>query len=357
MEQGRKKRIGILTFHRACNYGAVLQCYALQEVLKHIGYDCMVIDYVQPYTELIYKGFSLKRLCQLFPQYKRILRYLTECKLRSQRKKVFYEFTHKYLNLTTLCNRTNIPVDFDSYVIGSDQLWSMDCLGGHEDPIYMGNFQHQNNSKIFTYAISSNVNSLLYIGEKKLKQYACNMEIVSFREVKIGEEFYRLTGLKYRLDIDPTLLTDASLWNNLIIPQWKEKNYIVVYQVRYPQGKNYLLKKAKQIATLLKCEIVDLSSKEYSPQDFVSAIKYAQYIVTSSFHATVFSLIFRKHFCAVRLNDGHDDRYVDLLNKIGGKNFLVSGDFIPPMEDIDYTLIFDNIEKMRLSSMIYLKSL
>ena len=350
-------KIGILTFHRACNYGAVLQCYALQEILKSLGHDCMVIDYVQPHTELIYKGLSIKRLCMLFPHLKKIFHYLIKYQWRCHRKKIFYDFIHKYLNLTASCNEINIPKDFDAYIIGSDQVWGMACLGGHEDSVYMGNFQHHINSKVFTYAVSTNVHSLLQLGSKKLKDYANNIDIISFREINVGKEFYNLTEKEYRIDVDPTLLTDASLWNNLIISQWSEKNYIVVYQVRYPQGKKYLLEKAKKLAASLKCEIVDLSSKEYSPQDFVSAIKYARYILTSSFHATIFSLIFRKHFCAVKLNDGHDNRYEDLLKTIGAEKLLVSGDFIPPMEEINYDLIFKNIEMMRQSSMLYLKSL
>ena len=52
-------KIGILTFHRAHNYGAVLQCYALQEVLKGMGHDVEVIDYRQKWTEEVYKPFSL----------------------------------------------------------------------------------------------------------------------------------------------------------------------------------------------------------------------------------------------------------------------------------------------------------
>ena len=51
-------KVGILTFHRAHNYGAVLQCYALQETLKRMGHDVQVIDYAQPWIEEFYKLFS-----------------------------------------------------------------------------------------------------------------------------------------------------------------------------------------------------------------------------------------------------------------------------------------------------------
>lgn len=350
-------RIGILTFHRACNFGAVLQCYALQEVLKSIGHDSVVIDYVQPHTELIYKSFSVKRLCLLFPHYRRMFRYLIDYQWRKERKKMFRKFIHQHLNLTTTCTKANIPTDLDAYVIGSDQVWGLVCLGGHEDPVYMGNFQHPVNSKVLTYAVSTNVQSLLQLGDKKLKHYAQNIDVISFREAKVGKEFRRLTGRDYRIDVDPTLLTDASIWDNLIVPQWRDKNYIVVYQVRYPQGKKYLLEKAKKLATSLECDVIDLSSKEYSPQDFVSAIKYARYILTSSFHATVFSLIFRKKFCAVKLNDGYDERYESLLKNIGGEKFLVYGEFTPTIEEVDYDLISDKLKEMRQKSMLYLKSL
>lgn len=68
--------------------------------------------------------------------------------------------------------------------------------------------------------------------------------------------------------------------------------------------------------------MVDLSTREYDVDDFVSAIANAQYVVTTSFHATVFSLIFHRQFAAYLLHDGHDSRYEDLLRNIDCELFL-----------------------------------
>ena len=73
-----------------------------------------------------------------------------------------------------------------------------------------------------------------------------------------------------------------------------------------------------------KCDIIDLSDMAYSVTDFISIIKYAKFVVTTSFHATVFSIIFKKPFYAFKLNDGRDNRYENLCEELNLSNRCIN---------------------------------
>ena len=135
------KRVGILTFHRAHNYGAVLQCFALKETIRQMGYDVQVIDYRQPQIENSYRyhyifdkkesngfGALLYLLRQQLANIYHFYLYI--------RKRYYYTtFQKSYLSLSCRCNRSSIPT-YDCYVIGSDMLWDSRCLNGQYDDVY-----------------------------------------------------------------------------------------------------------------------------------------------------------------------------------------------------------------------------
>lgn len=349
------KRIGIITYHRAHNYGAVLQCYALQQVLIELGYDACVIDFRQLFTERFYKLFSLRYFLSILCKPNILLHYLIDIKKRFLRRIIFRSFVDKYLLTTSACSK-KIPKDFDLYLIGSDQMWGLHCTNGIE-PVFFGDFDHSSSVRIIGYAISTNFSSLECIGEAKLKKYVRNFSQLSFREEVICRKVEDMTGIKGRVDVDPTLLTSASTWDALIDCKWKNERYVLIYQIRYPQEKDLLLMKAKVLAKILDCKVIDLSSMTYSLEDFVSLFKYALYVVTTSFHATAFSIIFERPLYAVKLNDGHDGRYENLLKAIGGEQMLVEQNFIPSIKNVDYSSIKCNLNRIKAYSIDYLKTL
>ncbi len=310
-------KIGILTFHRAHNYGAVLQCYALQEVLKSMGHDVWVIDYRQSFIESKYSPFSFLSVKEYLFRPITLLRYLKHYFNRKERLNTFHSFTEKFLHKTQPCNK-NIPLDFEAYIIGSDQVWSWDCVGNIKDPIYLGNFPHPQSSKIIGYAISTNMASLKRLSNDELNKALHNFSLISMREQFAIDYIVSKTNILPYLCLDPTLLTSEKDWTPLINDEWKSEKYILVYQVRYPKGKQtQLIQKAQSLANRYNCKIIDLSNVKFSVENFVSLFKYAEYVVTTSFHATVFSIIFNTPFYAIKLNDGHDGRYENLLNLIG----------------------------------------
>lgn len=356
-------KIGIITVHRAYNYGSVLQCYALQEYLKRLGHDAWVIDYRQRWTEAVYKPFSLYYIWQLIKRHD-IHAIISYWRARKEKKynydnanKIFSPFCSKNLHLTSSCKR-RIPQNFDAYIIGSDQLWSYQCVGG-EDKIYLGQFKRPKNSKLIGYAISSSTTSLYKIGGEKLKRILANFDKISLREKNNSKIVEQLTGISLPITIDPTLLTDESTWESMVNSEkWSKRNYIVTYQARAVAGNpTYLHDKASIIALQeQETEIIDLSSKTYSVEDFISIIKYAKCVFTTSFHAVVFSLLMETPCYAVCLHDGLDIRYVDLLKKVGLEKELVDIDFVPKPLDIDFTVVKKKLAVYRELSQNFLKT-
>lgn len=357
-------KIGILTFHRAYNYGAVLQCYALQSYLKSLGHDVSVIDYRQPWTESLRKVISIRKIKQLVRHPKALLIYLLNSTKRKKSLEkinlIFSEFVGKYLDIKDTCfGKSDFPSNYDCYIIGSDQLWGRSCLGGKFDDFYLGKIPHKSNSKIVGYAISSTEDSILSIRLDSLSQIVNGFNLLSFRERKIADIVGRATNNSYPTCIDPTLLCNQDIWEKIVDFSWANKQYILIYEardsVKYP---NILYQKASEIQkkAVNKLEIINLSTMEYSVRDFVSAFKFAKCVITTSFHATVFSVIFKRPFYSVKLNDGADSRYVNLLKQLGLESQCVSPEFMPSIPNIDFSKIDEVLIRYRKQSLDYLNS-
>lgn len=352
-------KIGILTFHRAHNYGAVLQCYALQEVLKGMGHEVQVINYLQPFIESEYKVFSLSRLLKTtLARPKGGIAYIKDIvPVNRIMKNNFTSFRSKFLNMTDEC--AAIPKNFDVYLIGSDQLWG-NCLGGQLDPYYFGDFPHTDKSKIIGYAISSNIGALRKFGWDTIRRLVSNMDAVSVRESNIAKVFKENLGIEAHIDIDPTLLLPKVYWKPVINNKWNNHKYVLVYYVKRGFGEyahNVLMSKARVIANNNNLEIIDLSTKTYCVEDFVSLFSNATCVVTSSFHATAFSVIFHRPIYAVKLHDGSDGRYVDLLQTLNMSGCLIEMDtYVDSIPMVNYSEVEEKLLKLRAESTDYLNN-
>ena len=248
-------------------------------------------------------------------------------------------------------------LDYDVCIVGSDQLWGMSCLGGHLDDVFLGNFKVKTGCKRVAYAISSNVMSIDYLAlHSKLLPSLCNFSSLSFRESTVIERIKKYSGKIYPQCLDPTLLTERGTWNSMINDTWSRKKYVACYRARWNGNTGFSVEQtAYTFAKEHGWEVIDLSSQTMSVEDFVSVIAHAQYVVTTSFHATVFSLIFNRPFAAYILHDGHDSRYEDLLNGLGCTMFIHEVTASPCMySDINWSKIIGNMERLKLQSVEYL---
>ncbi|MFR2058366.1 MAG: polysaccharide pyruvyl transferase family protein [Oscillospiraceae bacterium] len=134
---GKKaNKVGILTFHRANNYGAVLQAYALQTYLETIGVNAEIVDYRSAYLEKAYRGHSLAN-----KDIKKLLRDLSDWPIRYLKNKAFEKYRKQYLNLSKTYLENNVIESnnmYDYFLFGSDQIWNYNLSG--KDSNYLGAF-------------------------------------------------------------------------------------------------------------------------------------------------------------------------------------------------------------------------
>lgn len=352
-------KIGIITFHRAHNYGAVLQCFALQKTLVNLGYEAEVIDYRQQYIERVYKPFRLDMVRRYIFHPTSLYHYFREeVPARKVRRQIFESFCSKYLTLSDPCTGIKMPNDYDAYIIGSDQLWGINCLGGTFDHIYFGQFPKT--GRTIGYAISTNEKSIRSIEQDHLSSLLSNFDSLSLRERTMSTLISELTGIHTHVCLDPTLLLDKNAWNFPSTIDWKNKRYVLVYYVIRGFGAyahNELLKKANAIAANIKAEVIDLSSMTYAVEDFVMSFKYAQCVVTSSFHASVFSVLFNTPLYSVKLHDGNDGRYVNLLKELEIEESIIEmDDSVEQIPQIDYDRVNNTLSCLRIPSIDFIRN-
>lgn len=319
------KKILIFTFQRANNYGALLQAYALQRFLEKKDYKCQICDYRNETIENPYKLICFENL-SLINIIKQIIKLFIFGLSTNKRIKSFDKFRNDYLKLSlpvkSVEDLRKIDYKPDVYITGSDQVWNPNIVGELSD-IYALNIA--DDVKKVSYAAS--VGDTSYINEYK-EQFLTklrNIDNLSVREKDTKEVLSNMLNRKIDTTIDPTLLLSNEDWN-LILPQFeKNENYIFTYYVassnKYFEVVNYVsaLKKQKIVhCSKKKCEYKKGSKSIYDlgPIEFINYIKNSDMVITSSFHATVFSLIFHKEFVVV-LNESAGERIRTLLSIVG----------------------------------------
>lgn len=300
------KKIGILTFHRAENYGAVLQAYALQYYLN-LETDCTaeVIDYRSPFIEEYYKIFSINSVFSL-NKWKRIaFTILNNGSLKSKRR-IFDDFIGKNINMSTKSfdsNDVSLTNEiYDSFICGSDQIWSPYSAGF--DETYFLTFIKDSSLKN-SYAASFGVDKI----PNNLKlEY--NSRLEKFNHISVREEVgvrlvKELANKKSEVVLDPTLLLSKQQWKEIISDKSIiDRKYVLVYLIAETKE---ILSLAKKIAKEADAEVVYINDNIYktkgvinfnncSPEQWLNLFYYADYVVTNSFHGIAFSINFRKKF-------------------------------------------------------------
>lgn len=355
-------KIGILTFHTADNYGAVLQCYALQEYLKGKGHKVSVLDYRNSYLTRIYRKSDFRMfMANLVYGHKLEIKSLI---LRNRKIPKFASFRekHLYIDNTKFINVKDVPKDFDMYVIGSDQLWNYSVCGDVYDPVYWGDFRKDCEGKIITYAVSTSVKSLTEMPKDLLLKYLANFDKISVREKSLLEYLRSITDKRISVLVDPTILLDSHHWSKLagFSTMSLPEKYILVYSVRnYPGNNNIMYDKALILSKKRSLPILVITKEtSYSPEDFVNLFKNATCVFTSSFHGTVFSVIFKRCFYTYKYNDAFDSRYVDLLESLGLEDRLLSVEQdTTELKDVDYSKVDERLMQLRNATDEYFQDL
>jgi Polysaccharide pyruvyl transferase. len=318
-------------------------------------------------------------------QYKRVnlkkritntLNKIVSYKLRKKRIQ-FESFISNNINTKGVYTDSNIGdsvKDIDIFICGSDQIWNPDWFKS----AFFLDFVPDNKKKI-AYAASLGRN-ILSIQEKALISPLINrLNYISVREESAKELLKDDVNKEISIVLDPTLLLDKTYWNALSGEYEKNGEYIFVYLLgNNPAHRHF----AENLAKKMKKRIICLpysdnkfnkgdaffnAKKIYSagPIEFLQLIKNADYIITDSFHAVVFSIIFNKEFYVVNRsinNDIHsmNSRIFDLLHQIKLENRIINNfntsDFVLNEETIDYNSINNYYNEKRSESIKYLRN-
>ena len=358
-------RIGILTFHCAHNYGAVLQCYAMQEFLRSKGLDVEIINYRPNYLLNPYKTFNVNRFLSKNPI--RILKGLIiEFLLFPVRLKRFFgfeKFINGRLSLSEKVTRSSISPNYDIYIVGSDQIWNPKITRGF-DSVFFADFPFlKSTKKYISYAASMEAKALSDEQAAFFKKNLSNFDLLSVREDALKQILQPLTCKPISQVLDPVLMAPPQIWDRFSLDKKDVEKYVVVYQVRnHPDTLRIAHHIATQIGAKVKILVAWLHTKSKdtdqtaTPEKFVDYIRNASCVVTTSFHGSVFSVIFNRPFYTIRLNDGADTRSYSLLKSIGLEHRMIDTNDMPVFSKIDYSEINLKLDTLREKSQNYLLS-
>lgn len=323
------KKVGIITFHAAHNYGSMLQAYALQQTVLGLGYECEIINFrtkIQRKSYLpffMHKGWAKKLKAIRYPR-------LAIEAIKKHRK--FEKFLHEKYNLsshtyTTAEELKNANLDYDFYISGSDQIWNTICFD-FATSYFLDFVKH---GKRIAYAPSMGPKPFKQIDidfYPFIKESVAHYDAIAVREQDEATLLKQVAGITPPVVLDPTLLVNPQEWSDMAGDKPLIKgNYIFVYTPWYDEYKP-LFTIVLNLAKLHNLRII-YSSPDYvsqwrkepsfqyytavGPIEFLNLIKYSKYVFCGSFHAVVFSILFNKPFFAY---EGMKDSRIAPLLKI-----------------------------------------
>lgn len=363
------KKTATITFHKAINYGAILQTYALQYSILNLNINNEVINYDYKFTSNDSKLINIRSI-------KFFVKSLITFKSTYIRRKKFKSFIKKHIILTKSVSKDELKtVDFnnkyDFFITGSDQVWNYEIT--NLDDVYFLNFVRDKN-KLGTYAASFGISCIPENLKSRYKKCLERFSTILVREQTGAKLINDLNLMDKNVNIvlDPVLLLNRDNWDKIAsktkFDSMKDK-YILVYM-----GTPYIKLFAEKLSLKYKLPIFNISGSilkkksrigntenELGPEDFISAIKNAKFIVTGSFHAVVFSIIYNKEFFINNVDktkENRASRQKDLLELLGIEdreifNRTNETDFVP----IDWSNVNKKLEIVRKTSLNELKKM
>lgn len=294
-------KIGIITLYKG-NYGSALQCYSTKYYLFKMGYDSEIIFKER---HLVEKGFLkigsyIKNLID--PQKRNIKYYITEESRLAINNFVERLLSPKGYYKKELKKLGNSKI-FDGFIAGSDQIWNLrNCM----DNYYFLNFAESN--KKIAFAVSLGADSFSAYNIHKLKTRICDIRFISTREEAGKKILQNIYHGNLSVVADPTIL--------LLPEQWREFSqtgirlsykYILVHFIDEPSLSAFRCIEAMR--QILKCKVVSVGYRHHkivelnesvfmdgNPIDYVSMIANAAFVITDSYHTTLFSIYLEKPF-------------------------------------------------------------
>ena len=360
-------KIKTITCHKVYNHGAYLQEYALLKYLEGEGHEAEVINYTPPYLSNHHnllnianprfgKNILLKVAYLLLKLPNRLLNF--------RRKWAFDNFEKQYLKCTEENYKTNEelknnPPIADVYICGSDQIWNTFFQNG-KDPSFYLDFVPAGRRKV-SYAASFAIDKIDSDLEPFVADMVGRLDKVSVRESS-GQKILKNLGVESELVLDPVFLLDKEYWESEFVTPVND-NFIFVYDCDTNPGIEKIVKHAADkydLKIFTVNENIKYADKNFylkGPETFLSLIHNAKFIISNSFHAVAFSLIFNKEFFVVDRSEKINTRMRDILKLLNLEKLHLGYSEYKEFEEntINYTDVNTLLYEMSNSSKTYLK--
>lgn len=361
------KKVGIITFNFALNYGSLLQCYALQNTLESLGNRAYIVKLNENNEEShIGTGKAVRNWLISLASHFDFIKIIRE---RNIKVRKFIGFAEERFNYTDGCNSiedlSRICNNLDALISGSDQVWN-NRLQDFTELFFL---PVEGVGKI-GYSISTGP-----VEEEELQAYQELIKAfdnISVREMKTKKIVSSLWGQQPVVTCDPVFLTDKVLWDKLASTSEYDisEPYILVFL--FGKNREYFDRKyeiVEKIAKNRNLNVVYLNHGYYKHsfkknaicdagiEDFIKLLKGADVVLTDSFHGTAFSLIYEKDLYTCVVSNNSDRRKQELLLSVGASHRLIEIDkmnYIINHNPIDYSVVRKSICKMKDESLDYL---
>ncbi len=376
------KKIGLAVCYDTKNFGSQLQVLATDTIIKELGYDTEIIRYRKKISFI----YALQTIPRFFNPYfvsGKIRKKIKEIKIKRHpdiqrniiiRDKRFKEFVNKnfnnfsreYVGWNDLTKATN---DYDAFLCGSDQLWLPQNLGSH-----FYTLEFANNKTKIAYATSFGVSFIPWFQKSRTRNYLSDFFALSTRELKGQNIIKSLTGKYAQVVCDPTLLFDEKKWANIVVDRKViNEKYVFCYFLGDNKEHREIARKfaGEKSLLLVTCPFLDnyldvdndfgdIQMFDLDASDFVNLIRHASYVLTDSFHGTVFSILHHKKFITFnRFGNERCSRNSRLdslfqLLELEGRRY--NGNEMQADEEIDYSKTDNLLNTFRQNSIEYLSN-
>lgn len=370
-EIDKNKKIRIVSFQNAHNFGAVCQAYGLQQTLLDMGYeDVKFYNYNPQYLKDRYDPFKLWEHpnfnVSLFHKISRFIRWCSlilatfyrNSKFNSSIKRLLHQTNKVFCQVNDFKNE-----DADILICGSDQIWNI-TLTKVLDPVFFG-LAMKKAGRVVAYAPSTEISSLSENVIRELEEKTAHFSSISVREQLLKDKLQSFLSQPIEVCVDPTILCSKDAYIKIASRNLVNVPYICVYAY-YPNEK-IVQDVIKTIPDYEQYEVHYISftaasmdkwrDKSYhfaiSVEDFISYFKYASYVVTNSFHGLAFSLIFEKNFMVTWM-EKVSTRSESLLKDVDLSSRMVHDVTDVAWNEIDYIRVNYSLNKLQNHSRDFL---
>ena len=372
------KKVGIISMQRIRNYGSFMQAYGLKSMIEDLGHSVEFVDYtVEPCLvsdESARKNNKsltevLKKIYHLFIPVKKDEKMIDY----EQKKEAFKtRYDGEFMELLGVGSEKKYRTAVDTLVIGSDEVFN--CMQSNPDVGYSRElFGYNNNAdKVITYAASFGNTTIEKISEygktQEIKELLGKIDTISVRDTNSGKIVHELLNKEPVYNLDPVLMYDFS--KLIDCSKVKHRDYIIVYgyENRINDEEAAIIRK---FADKNSKRLISISGYQWfcdehlvlNPFEVLAYFKMADYIITDTFHGSIFSIINNKKFATIIRKSqgnsyGNEEKISDLLMRLGLTDRTL--DNMENLEnlltkEIDYNTVNKIIAEQREITKQYLK--